>query len=189
MKSLLLAALAFAGLAFGACTLPDGNTGIQISDPKLMQLGRLMNGTIDLQIRYTLTGTSTTVQSTKRLTVTAGVVDDCEPPSAVIVATYQVSRPSPLSGVDTSTRYWTVPASGGPYKVKEIETATAATPSMRLTFPQLPTGGAATGTYCLQVVNGVVTGLTACLIGGGSNFDSSPSGSFDTFGGSFDSGH
>jgi putative hemolysin len=173
MKILILALAIASGAYAQSCS------GVQITDT-LYTIGNgnvtLMQGTIDLSLRYSLSGTSgPIVQSTARVTVTNGALSYCAPAGASITAVYTVRRPSPLTGSVTFTRYWGIPASGGPYTllVDHIETASAiANPT-------------AAGTYCLVKSGGVLTWTSgACSTG---NLFDTLTGLLDSLSGQFDS--
>jgi hypothetical protein len=171
MKPLLLALLAAAPALSQtpSCTLAGGIAGVQIVDT-LNALGTLMNGSIALTLNYTLgDGTGTVVQSRDRITVTNGILSYCAPPSAVITAGYSVANPAPLSGSTNYTRYWVVPAAGGPYRVSAVESATASVPPisplpLSLLSPNL------SATLPLVFASGVFSCPTCGSGGGGASF-------------------
>jgi hypothetical protein len=142
----------FAALLLASGSIYAQCSGIQITDT-LYTLGAstptLMDGTIDLTIYNTIPGPSgrPVVRSTARVTVTNGALSYCAPPLANITATYTVTRPLPLHGKDTYTRYWGIPSTGGPYKLLDdgIEQQAAVPTPIAL------------GNYCLEKVNGVVS--------------------------------
>jgi len=142
MKTLTLAMLACVPLfAQPSC--------IQITDT-LGALGPsttgLMNGTIDLTISYTAqAGGGVVVQSSAQTTVANGLLSFCAPPTARITAVYSVRKPAPLTGAVGYVRYWTIPASGGPYTIQDIEGTTATSPSTTVSLSQIASGGASNG--------------------------------------------
>ena len=170
MRKLLLLTLFAAAPAFSqTCTAP---TSIQITGP-LNALAGVMSGNIDLQLNYTISGNPPVVQSELQVQVIAGIMSVsgvalvCLPPGSSVVANYALSKPAPLSGTTHFVRYWVVPASGGPYAVSSIESATAATPSLSplplsLLSPNL------SATLPLVLTSGVFSCPTCGSGGGGS---------------------
>jgi hypothetical protein len=63
--------------------------------------------------------------------------------------------------------YWTVPTSGSPITLDAVWVSVAPVPPVTFLPSQINARGKATGTYCLTVVDGVVTGLVLCTAGSG----------------------
>jgi collagen type VII alpha len=124
------------------------------------------SGTIDDNFAYTTASNgATVVQGVGRITVTLGVV-----PSACFVGgtthtmIYTMRRTGGLTGTIAYTRYWTIPASGGPYKISQIEGTTAATPSTSVAPSQITPG---TSGQCFITTAGV-SAWGSCTGGSGS---------------------
>jgi hypothetical protein len=185
-------------LAFAAaCSLyAQSPPCVQIVDANVWGIGNAgANGTITLSLGQALVvGDVTYPAGSATLTVTAGTlygpdgtVGYCAPPGAALTAIYQVRR-SGASGNVPSTVAWTIPSSGGPYLVKNIQTPTLNPPSAK--FPAtliIPTGAVSDGTYCLQVIGGAITGVITCSGGGSGSLFDSADGNFDDVSGLFDS--
>jgi len=62
---------------------------------------------------------------------------------------------------------WIVPTTSSTLKLQDIWAATPPAPSIMILPGQILATGLSNGSYCLSVVNGQVTGLTACGGGGG----------------------
>jgi hypothetical protein len=146
-------------------------TPIQITGP-VNALSGPMTGTINLIISYTLPGNPPVVQSQLQVQVTAGIMYVngsplvCMPAGAAVVAGYSVPNPAPLTGTTKFTRFWAVPASGGPYTLYSgVETVIPATPNLFVSWGQLPQPPS-TGTYCVGSVTGAI-GWNSCSGGGG----------------------
>lgn len=132
---------------------------IQISDSNVWAVGNTgANGTIRLSIGYRqVTGDYTYPQSDTLLTVTAGTVYGpdgtpgyCAPAGSTLMAVYQIRRTGPgTAGAVSSTTFWSIPSSGGPLRIKDVEIS-----NVPMEVPQPPS----TGTYCLTVINGIVAG-------------------------------
>jgi len=141
-------------------------TPIEITGP-VNALSGPMTGTINLLMSYTMPGNPPVVQSQMQVQVTAGAMLVCLPAGAAVVASYSVPNPSPLTGTTRFTRFWAVPASGGPYTLYSgVETVIPSTPNLFVSWGQLPQPPA-TGTYCLGAVTGAI-GWDSCSGGGGS---------------------
>lgn len=79
---------------------------------------------------------------------------------------------------------WIVPSSSGAVTIGSLRVNVVPTPLVMFQPRQIIATGLASGTYCLNVVNGVVAGLVAC--GGGQTLFDSGSGLFDSATGLFD---
>ena len=125
LQTLLALAVLLAPPAIAqSCAAP---TSIQINGT-VNAIDGPMNGSITLQLNYSVPGSPVVAQSQMQLTVTSGVLYNdlgapliCLPPSAVVVANYSVRNSSPMTGVTRFTRYWMVPLGGGPYTVGSVE--------------------------------------------------------------------
>lgn len=79
-----------------------------------------MNGSITLSQGYTAqNGSFVVVQSQAPVEVVSGRLSVCLSPASY-EADYTVSPIAPLDATVQFTRYWTVPATGGPYKLTDI---------------------------------------------------------------------
>jgi hypothetical protein len=108
----------------------------------------LMTGQIDLSLGYSQPdGAFIITQSAARQTIVAGALSTCLAPGSY-QAQYTVRKPAPMTGTVLSTRFWVVPAGGGPYTVSSVETATPSTPALAVALSQLSNGGA-TNAQCL----------------------------------------
>lgn len=117
--ALLPAALARPACVYVADTIYSGAGGVAVA-----------NGTIDDTFAYTTASNgATVVQGVGRITVVSGVVPStCFAPGTSHTMEYTMRRTGGLTGIVTYQRTWTIPASGGPYKVWQVESMTAATP-------------------------------------------------------------
>lgn len=141
MKTLIVALLASAPIfAQPACvSVSDVIYSVGVSTPAAM------NGSLDISLGYSATdGAFVVTQSAARLTIVNGVLSVCLAPGNY-ASVYSVRRPAPLTGSVTSTRYWVIPSSGGPYTVAQVETSVAATPALTVALSQLGGGGATNG--------------------------------------------
>jgi hypothetical protein len=179
MKKLLLALLACApGLVWAqSCAAP---TPIQIVGP-VNGISGAATGTIGLQLSYTISGNPQMEQSQIQVQITAGTLYVngaalvCVPAGATVVANYALNNPPPIVGRLRFTRYWTIPASGGPYLVSAVECTAGAigcvtTPAVAIaagpagaTGPQGATGatGATGAAGATGVINVAQTDVTA----------------------------
>jgi hypothetical protein len=190
MRPLILALIAAVPMLGQTCASP---TPIQITGP-VNALNGAMNGTITLTLNYTVPGNPPVQQSTMQVRVVNGTMYVgnqalvCVPASASVVAAYVVQNPAPLTGTTKFTRFWAIPASGGPYTLYTgVETSTPITPNLTLAWTQLPFVAGANGPFCINYVNGNPVGPIACSGGSGSALFDSVSGLFDSVSGLFDS--
>ncbi len=81
--------------------------------------------------------------------------------------------------------FWTVATSGTALRLQDLWTTPAPTPPILIPPPQIDARGKPTATYCLDVTNGVVTGLSLCAggSGGGDGTWGGGAGSTSTWGG------
>ncbi len=131
----------------------------------------LMNGTITLSIGYTAQdGDFTVVQSEAPLTIAGGHLSTCQPAGASIEAHYSINPTPPLTKKIEYDRYWTMPASGGPYKLSDtpagadgpIEQQTFAPPfPATIVGPAGPAGSATIYQPAWQQVSGLPAGSWA----------------------------
>jgi hypothetical protein len=117
----------------------------------------LMTGTITLTLTYTPVVAGVSIpQGSTDIPITNGALSTCQPSGAQLTATYSVRRTgSAQTGSITSVRYWTIPASGGPYTLygsPVIETATVPTPSLIFEPSQIAPG---MNGNCLTTFGGV----------------------------------
>lgn len=196
MKRLLVLSLlgSIAASAFAqtpACTtVTDTLYVVGVSAPILA------NGTIDLTLGYTAAdGSFVILQSAGRQTIATGTLSTCLAPGTYS-AQYSMRKTAPLTGTTSFTRYWVVPATGGPYTIQAIETPTPPNPpiysisaSSPLTYLNGVIGGIPapppSGTYCLESANATLS-WQACGTAGSVLFDSA-TGFFDSSPGLFDS--
>jgi lysophospholipase L1-like esterase len=124
------------------------------------------SGTIDDSFAYTTASNgATVVQGVGRITVTLGVVPStCFVGGTTHTMIYTMRRTGGLTGTIAYTRYWTIPASGGPYKISQIEGTTAATPSTSVAPSQITPG---TSGQCFITTAGV-SAWGSCTGGSGS---------------------
>jgi hypothetical protein len=137
-------------IAFAASGQPCASpTPIQITGP-VYGLAGPMNGTITLQLGYSISGPPLTAQSQFQLQVTSGTLSAvgvsavCLPASAVITANYAVTNANPLTGSTKFTRYWFIPPMGGPYTVNAVECTQGTLGCGSVTYLFLPSWGSMT---------------------------------------------
>ena len=133
-----------------------------------------MNGTITLSAGYTLqAGGFTVVQSQAPIQIAAGRLNTCQAAGSYEVD-YSINPIPPLNETVQFTRYWTVPATGGPYKLSDIPAGATAPIEGQILPPPAPQTYAvgATGATGAQGPSGTgnapyyaaVTNLTALTV-------------------------
>jgi hypothetical protein len=156
MKRILLL-LALAVGAFAA------DTPVLISDTLNLQSPTHWNGVITVSWpKFTASGGTTVAKGSQDFTITDGAINIGlystvgASPSFLYAVRYR-STDAATRGL-TWTETWGVPDTG-PVTLFTVRQASNAV--------MVSAVGKANGTYCLTVLNGVVTGLTACTGGGG----------------------
>jgi hypothetical protein len=92
--------------------------------------------------------------------------DTCIPAGTSYTVTWQMSSATP-GAAQQWQEIWVVPTSSTPVTVDSIIVQVAPSPNLLLPPTQIAAAGLGNGTYCLNVVAGVITGLVVCTGGGG----------------------